>query len=111
MHTQEKLSPSSVMDLITNKQEGETGYGITDYTYKEGYKAVKEYGGQMAIDAAEDSVRPSEALMCFLSWATCQPGSLILGASHESSWAVVAFEKFTKEKDWKPCREDYLDRV
>lgn len=36
-----KLTISSVMDCISETQEAETGDGITDYTYNQGYDAIK----------------------------------------------------------------------
>lgn len=108
-----KLTPDSVMDLITKKQEGETGDGITDYTYNEGHKAVKDYGDQRAADAVEEAAQilPAEAVMAFIGWATCQPGALILGAAHDATWAVAAYERYRQSQDWEEPREDFMSRM
>ncbi len=112
MDKQKKLTPDSVMDLITKKQEGETGDGITDYTYSEGRKAVKAYGDQQATEAVEDAqILPAEAVMAFLSWATCQPGKLILGASQNAAHALQAYEKFCGAQGWHNPREGWEKQI
>lgn len=56
-------------------------------------------------------VTPTEALFGFAAWLTCRPGTLTLGAAHESGQVVPLIEQYRHSQGWPAPREDYTTRL
>ncbi len=58
-----------------------------------------------------DSLSPAEALISFMAWLTTRPGSIMLGAAHDSAGPAKLVGDFMAVNELAPPRENFLQSV